>query len=201
MYRPCNAKNCERIIKGNSVYCSKHKRVFGHHGDADFVHQRLLTLKQRFDQKYQKCPVSGCWNWTGSTNQSGYGTMAPNEWGTLAHRISYGLNVGPVPKGKGPHGTCVCHRCDNRLCVNPEHLFLGSNADNLADRDAKGRQVAMRGSRNGHSKLNESDIVQIRAMFHRGAKLREVAERFSISKANASDIKRGKIWAHVKDIA
>lgn len=198
MYRPCNAKNCERIIRGNSTYCSMHRRRFAKYGDPDVVDTKTLPLPDRFALKYEVCKKTGCWNWTGSTNRSGYGTMSPTGFGTLAHRISYGLHVGPIPKGNGPHGTCVCHSCDNPACVNPEHLFLGSNAENMSDRNSKGRQARLRGSRNGHSKLKESVVSEIKAMLADGVTQCDIAEKYSVSQATISDIKLEKIWSHVK---
>jgi hypothetical protein len=197
----CSVIDCDARAVAGSL-CSKHHHRFVRYGDPMYINPRRIvgSLRASFEAKYEVCERTGCWNWRAGVNNSGYGMMAPTEWGTLAHRISYGLHVGPIPKGKGPHGTCVCHRCDNRLCVNPEHLFLGSNADNIADRDKKGRQVTLRGAKNVNAKLTDADVIEIRAMFESGAMLREVSERFSISKANASDIKRGRIWAHVKDI-
>lgn len=200
MYRTCSAKDCDRIIHGRSTYCLMHRKRLARHGDANYVNQKHIvgTLQERFDAKYRICADTKCWIWTGGKNKSGYGTMAPTEFGTLAHRISYGLHVGPIPEGEGAHGTCVCHKCDNAACVNPDHLFLGSNAENMLDRDSKGRHRPLRGSANGHSRLAEAEVQEIRQLLNAGIRQADIAERFGVSQATISDIKLRRIWSHVE---
>jgi hypothetical protein len=90
----------------------------------------------------------------------------------------------------------VCHHCDNRKCVNPEHLFLGTVADNNADKESKGRSVVLLGSENGRSKLVEDDIPKILDRLGSGARQVDVAEEFGVSQAVISTIKRGVRWTH-----
>jgi hypothetical protein len=89
----------------------------------------------------------GCWEWAGGMFNSGYGQFCIRHHPYLAHRVAYELTYGPIPSGSGYHGTCVCHRCDNKSCVNPSHLFLGTHQDNIRDRVAKGRSAV--GDRSG----------------------------------------------------
>lgn len=96
----------------------------------------MKTLIQRFNEKYTKNAVSGCWEWIASTNQK-YGHISvSNVGGTKkmrnAHRVSWELYNGPIPEGLQ-----VLHKCDNRLCVNPDHLFLGTHQDNMNDMKQK----------------------------------------------------------------
>ena len=101
--------------------------------------------------------------WMAGTNNKGYGKIsedAPSRKTFLAHRLSYELHNGPIPLGEGPYGTCVLHTCDNPLCVNPAHLFLGSYQENATDMVKKGRQA--RGEKQGLVKLTEEQVAEIR---------------------------------------
>lgn len=104
------------------------------------------------------------------------------------------IHNGEIPKGSGFHGTCVLHRCDHSRCVNPAHLFLGSQQENVRDRDRKGRQASVRGSMQGQAKLTEAQVVVIR-----GDKrsLREIAAEYRVDKSLISMIRLNKIWKHV----
>lgn len=107
----------------------------------------LNVLERRFWQKVNKTP-GGCWNWQGTIGRDrvrksgGYGRWRVGEKIWMAHRYAYTLAVGPIPDG-----ALVCHSCDNRVCVNPDHLWLGTHLDNAKDRDSKGRLVTGHWSR------------------------------------------------------
>lgn len=129
----------------------------------------------------------GCHVWTGSKSRDGYGSLTFQNKKRKAHRLAYETWVGPIGTGM-----CVCHRCDNRLCINPRHLFLGTNADNTADRDQKGRQA--KGERCGRAKLTEADVRAIRLSSDTHAAL---SKRYGVGATSIWEIKAGRSWAHV----
>lgn len=108
----------------------------------------------------------------------------------LAHRVAWVSANGPIPDG-----LFVCHHCDNRACVNVEHMFLGTHKENMYDMKAKGR--SLRGSRQNMAKLNESQVLEIRKLQAAGVMGKEIAKTYSVSKAVISMIKTGKLWTHV----
>lgn len=115
-----------------------------------------------------------------------------------AHRVSWELHNGKIPKGHGHHGTCVLHKCDTRSCVNPDHLFLGSNADNVADKVAKGRAAHLNGELHGKSKLTNDDVLKIWMMYKNdGISQRKIARQFGISQALVSNIACRRTWTHI----
>lgn len=136
--------------------------------------------------------ASGCWLWKGGRDRGGYGsTHDPRRTRWLAHRWFWTYANGPIPPG-----LCVCHRCDNPPCVNPDHLFLGSHADNIADRDAKGRQAC--GERNAASKLGEDDVAAIRARYATGdVSQYQLADEYGIHQTMVSLIVRRQNWQTV----
>ena len=153
----------------------------------------------RFNQKINK--QGSCWNWTGSINNKGYGTFGLSfGWReytqTYAHRYSYTINKGLIPKG-----LCVIHKCDNTKCVNPDHLFLGTMKDNTQDMISKGRDKLwgnpMYGESNPASKLNTAQVLKIKSSLDLSGTL---AKRFCVSKSLIKMIKRNKIWKHVKPL-
>lgn len=161
---------------------------------------------ERFWSKTTPEPTSGCLLWTGNYHAHGYGRTNMGRRGiVLAHRLAWELTFGPIPDG-----LCVLHRCDNPPCVNPNHLFLGTKADNSADMVAKGRSCAgdrqgmrrhpecvPRGERNGQARLAEADVIAIRAARATGQTEREVAARFGVSPSLVGCIHRRERWRHI----
>lgn len=123
----------------------------------------------------------GCWIWKGAQAGGGYGTFFFEGKQVPAHRRSWEIQNGPVPKG-----LWVLHKCDVRACVNPDHLFLGTRQDNMDDMKAKGRQS--RKPSRGRQILFEEDIIKIRHLYSRGMLQREIGNLFGVGQAQISKI-------------
>jgi hypothetical protein len=156
-----------------------------------------------FHEHYMPEPNSGCWIWLASINKRGYGQLMdnqsrqllglPDRHPALAHRVSWTLHYGSIP-----NGFHVLHRCDQRWCVNPDHLFIGTNHDNCLDASQKGRLKGKNhavGEQVATAKLNEDIVRQILTSKERG---RYVARRLRVTEALISAIRHRKIWKHVE---
>jgi hypothetical protein len=147
-----------------------------------------------------------CWLWTGSVRPNGYGVLSRQGRSTAAHRLMWTLTNGAIAPG-----LFVCHRCDNRRCCNPAHLFLGSPQDNSRDMVAKGRQAAgdhngsrlyperlRRGERIRNAKFTEAQVLAIRTLYAEGGYSQSaIASAYGVNRNCVSNIVRGKDWKHV----
>lgn len=148
-----------------------------------------LPVYDRIVSKVEQDPNGGCWLWSGA-QKSGYGHMILAGGKTaFAHREMWAAMNGPIPDG-----LCVCHKCDVRACVNPAHLWLGTHADNCADKERKGRGNHATGSRNCKAKLTEAEVIGLRLRRQYGASLKELSARFGVTTATASKAARGVTW-------
>lgn len=119
----------------------------------------------------------------------GYGSFFHPDT-KCAHRVAWILMFGPLFDG-----AVVCHKCDNPACVRPDHLFVGTHADNMADKVAKGRQT--KGEANYNAKLTEGDVREIRALADSGVPNKHIAQQFKLDRSTVSHIRSRKRWAHV----
>lgn len=155
------------------------------------IYQRKYSLEQRFLDKTIPVTETGCIIWLGAESGKGYGQLRISKRTTkIAHRLSWELSYGPIPKG-----LCVCHHCDTRLCVNPKHLFLGTKADNNHDRNNKGRSA--KGEGHFSAKLKEQDIANIRKDVR---SLRAIARQYGVSPQTILGIKTGRYWKHIPGV-
>jgi hypothetical protein len=150
-------------------------------------------MKNTQDMFWNKVNKTGsCWVWTGSKDKDGYGiqfTLNGQVW--KPHRLSYYLTTGVNPQGQ-----VVCHKCDNPACVNPAHLFLGSQYDNIQDMVNKGRHKFGRspGESNPSAKLTEQQVLEIRSL---PGPNRKIAAQYGVSKCTIDEIRSGRTWRHL----
>ena len=190
----CIITDCQGTVVAKGYCCTHYNRV-RRHGDPNTVLKRgrkSVPLHVRFHENYTVVE-SGCWEWNGyadGVRSNGYGRVAVGSKRLDAHRVSWTLHNGPIPEGE-----YVLHKCDNKVCVNPEHLFLGDHTSNMADMVSKGRQV--KGSDHHLAVLNEHDIPIIRFLRAHGSLLREIAVLFGVSKNTIRQVVIGNTWKHV----
>lgn len=149
--------------------------------------QRLKTIEERFWEKVDKS--GDCWLWLGQTN-GGYGVISCNGKDKYAHRVSWQIHNGNIPGD-----ILVLHTCDNPPCVNPDHLWLGTDADNTNDKVKKNRHLC--GSSQPNSKLHESDVLVIRELWSVGTSKKAIAWLFDIAEGTAYQIAKRTSWRHI----
>ena len=152
----------------------------------------MKPIEQRFWEKVLK--TEGCWLWQGATNLQGYGKLSRGRVseGTLAaHRLSYEIAFGAIPPGQ-----YVLHKCDTPLCVRPDHLFLGSQTDNLLDMTLKGHRSFRphSGESNGRAKLVETQVSQIRGRFAKDESRAKLAKEYGVDWSTIDRIVKQTSW-------
>ncbi len=187
----CCISGCTRLVLARG-WCGLHYGRWNLHGSAEW---QRPTRDERFWAKVDK--AEGCWEWTAYRLSTGHGLFGRGGRGhgmALAHRVSWELRFGKIPEGLK-----VCHHCDNGACVRPDHLFLGTQADNLADMRAKGRSfIPPPGQDHPAARLLDEDVYAIRAadLSERGSQ-RRLAEKYGVTPTHIRYIRLRRAWSHL----
>lgn len=154
----------------------------------------MITIYNKFWDSVDKKGENECWEWTRARASNGYGSVWDGSKSQLAHRVAWVLTNGIIEDGM-----FVCHTCDNRGCVNPDHLFLGTNTDNMRDCVAKGRNFVPRGELAKNSKLTDQKVLEIRSLWaaKSGIKQTELAKIHNVKSSVISRVVNNKCWRHV----
>ncbi len=174
------------LDKGKGKFCSK---------------KCLITpptdIKTAFWSQVVKHDGDGCWEWTGNKSRSfGYGSFAYAGTTKAAHRVSWEMHNGPIQVNSEIR-ILVCHKCDNPPCVRPDHLFLGTDADNNKDNMLKGRCRPRVGSSQWKTRHTEAEVIEMRRLFSEGVSKRSIADRFGLTMSHLGFILRRKTWKHI----
>lgn len=168
-------KDCGIQVNRGSERCFKCSSAF-----------KVVPLATRFHKYVEKS--NSCWKWKGGVS-AGYGMFGSRG----AHRIAWTIYRGEIPSG-----IFVCHRCDNPLCVNPDHLFLGTHSENMKDMKAKGRSNYISGEQSPKSKLTEKDVKNIRKSYKRNiVTMRSLADRYGVSMGAIQSVLNRTNWKHI----
>lgn len=148
-------------------------------------------IYERFSEKYKVNQETGCWEWIACIGTNGYGAIGFNGKKTSAHRIAYELFNNEIPEGMH-----VCHRCDNRKCVNPDHLFIGTRQDNMDDMKSKKRQVY--GEKHPSTQFSEQDIFNIFEKYSKGMSALGISREYQCERTQIWQILTGRTWKYLK---
>lgn len=223
----CNVPNCEKVPKARGFCASHYYSARARSEFSDFPECSTLSCENKVYAKnmcsgcytrFQKWgspelrrPVglsvyerlmfygwivtdTGCWEFSGPRNPGGYGLLEDRPGRKLGtHRIAYETWVGPIPEGH-----VVRHKCDNPPCINPEHLEVGTHADNMADMRLRKRHPGAQGTRNSHAKLTEQDVLDIRMEYATGQTTQNsLAEFYGVSQPTIGALVNLRTWRNV----
>ena len=150
--------------------------------------RKRVPLSSKLEANTLRLPESGCWIWLSTLHPGGYGRVCAGKTPFFAHRVSYELKYGAIPAGM-----MALHHCDVRCCVNPDHIFVGTQQDNMTDKVRKNRQA--KGSGHGNAKLTEDQARAIKCSQESSIKL---AKRIGYSASMIREIKNGNLWKHLE---
>ncbi len=189
--KKCSVNGCDGEFHAKG-FCSKHYTRDKRYSSPLLTASPYAGMSGKERLNARSAAVGDCQEWQRPLNGGGYGSVRFEGKAWMAHRLSYTLNFGPIP-----YGLQVLHRCDNPKCIKPSHLFLGSQRENMADMDEKGRRYNSRGEASGAAKLNNDTVLEIRAMHESGETLKALAKRFGVHRVTVGLVVRRRTWTHI----
>jgi hypothetical protein len=191
----CRYEGCDKTVKAKG-YCGTHHQRLRRWGTVEVLphknYEKYPSIRECLESGFKRGKLSDCWVWKKSIDSGGYGLLWWKGKHYKAHRVSY-----EVYKGSIPSGSLACHWCDNRKCVNPNHLFLGSQKDNVQDCISKDRFHRGIGERNNNAKITKTVAQKIKKMLECGCKVRIIAYECYTTESIINNIKYGKTWTNV----
>lgn len=189
--KACTIDGCEGKYEALG-FCNMHYKRHNKGQDMKAPSLQCTRNEPDFLDNYIPVTETGCWLWTGSLVGGGYGRFGVDGEDKIAHRYSWELHNGPIPKGLN-----ALHKCDTPACINPDHLFIGTQKDNMQDCVKKGRYVAPTGERNAQSKLKNEDVIKIRKLRKQGLTCEALGGEFDVSGSTICQVCNNKAWKHV----
>ncbi len=196
-FMSCSVVGCENDLYSSGL-CSKHYSRLRTTGTFEDGKKARATAEERFWRQVNKNSNNGCWEWMGALRTTGYGQLSVGGRKgkqVSAHRYSWELHNGPIPKYDSYHGMIVMHTCDNRKCVNPKHLRLGTQKDNVDDMDVKQRRINAQpaGQKHGNAKFTDDQVREIRVSPLNNAELGRI---YGVPRQTIRYLRKGG-WKHI----
>lgn len=194
-----NCKICKKEFtkkesrqKNCSLSCAAKNKWINYKRYSEFSDlEKIEYMKKFYDQKVIR--KNGCWSWSACIDDTGYGVMALVSKKINAHRVSWMIhNQKIIPKGKW-----VLHKCDNPICSNPEHIYLGNAAQNSKDMIERGRSNIPLGEKRSHTKLKNHEAKEIKQKLLEGIHEKELSKQFKVHVNTIRDIKMNRRWRHI----
>jgi len=185
----CSASNCD-IESKRRGYCIKHYTRLLRHGDIN--HTAVIVNDNEARLKNNSVVIeNGCWEWVKHI-KNGYGISGLNGKIEQAHRASWKVFVGEIPKGMQ-----VNHKCHNKKCINPDHLYIGTQKQNMQDMISAGRGANRKGSSSPMAKLNEEKVYKIKELIESGEPIKNIAREYCVCESTIRAIRSNLTWKHV----